>query len=391
MVSRLLGLLRDLLVVALFGLSIDSDGILFLLSFADTTTAILAGNAALLFITNAIDRRGQSYVVVSMMVLAAAAIALIVIESQFGQTLGRLLFPLEIANSDLTDAYLLVVFSLVSSLPMAALNAVYLQFDKIHYQPLLNLIFTIIVLLGLSLVYLSTTFNVRLFGAVILVASLSRFGIGIFLARRLGVSFEQRHLLSASTTDFKLLVLGMAGGGIYLFSLVFRGELGSIGPGLYSQVSLLFKVNDFWMALVLTPLALLSLKVEKTKWQKLGLVFKLQLITVGYCVIAYLVNEILLVWFYIDLISRQVLVLSLAYGTINGLLYLLSLVLISEKKGLALLVAMLLCFSSFALQLDHVATGDQMIASYFQIGFASLSLGILVSMAAILRTGDNLR
>ncbi len=176
LVSRLTGILRDLLIIFVVGAGTLTDQIFFIFSFPDIFMSILVGGGAVLFLSDQYDDKKSDNNVHSVAVSAAlfylfVAVLFIGFEYIFNSPVGKHLYIDISTNANLNAAYLISIVALLFSLPMVAPNSIFLFKEKLFLQPLMNIVFTIVIISLILAAYYMETLSTTLAAVIIIVAA----------------------------------------------------------------------------------------------------------------------------------------------------------------------------------------------------------------------------
>lgn len=230
--GRIFGLLREILVAANFGTGAFADKAIGLLIFPDVITMILIGSAASATLVPAFAGRsvqGASALFFQASAASAAAALLVAV---------LLFWQIRDAYADTPGALLIVLLSL----PFSAVNAVaaaWLQHkDKLLVPAFSNLIFNVVIVIGLwlmttGLVALGVTVFaaaiVRLAAHVVAIIRTGGMTFTFFGSRQLTSEILRNYAATVSTGFFSVvphyapyMILAVSVGGVALFNYAFK-------------------------------------------------------------------------------------------------------------------------------------------------------------------------
>lgn len=262
--SRSMGFVRDLAIFAVIGATALADQFFFLIGVVDLTMTLMAGNGAVIYLSRRFteiggNREYSQMFTSSLLLYLFLALLLLVIEVTLAYPVGQLLFVAFQQDSAIQRAYELVLVGLIFTLPIVGPNAVFLYREKMYVTPLLNVVFTIILLATIFAVYSEITLY-RLAMAII-AASIVRFIVALLVAQNLSSGNLLGWPGSVNALFYlRLLSSGVGLGLLVLLPFMFRAELPEFGDGLYAGVAVLFKFVDLYTALLVVPITALILR-----------------------------------------------------------------------------------------------------------------------------------
>jgi hypothetical protein len=261
--SRAVGFLRDYLIILFVGLGALSDQVFFLLSYADVLMTLFLGGGSALFVSLAMAKHsGSSDTLGSGVVFyLLLGIALVGIEISSGASFGDTLFSGLKSNSDFQADYFISLIMLCFVLPTGIFNGVFLFYDKLYLQPLMNLFFSILIVLGLIGLFNVTVITTQSVVIVLVFAACVRFFVSLFVSLHLHrINWKLLGFVNEISFYKNLFVSGLSVGLIFIIPFVFRGELPRYVDGGYALAAVAFKVSDLIVALLIIPIASLLLK-----------------------------------------------------------------------------------------------------------------------------------
>jgi len=317
---------------------------------------------------------------------AMFAILFVIFELMTSASFGSFLYsPLSSSQSTQTGYYISIV-GIVFTFPLVASYAVFLNQDKIYLQPVINVVYTAIVIVILAYFYFSDDFEISRFALLLLIATAARFWVATFLVRRItseGIFQLKFHENYKFYTE--MLFSGLAVGLLVAVPFVFRGFLPLFGDGVYSTSALVFKVNDMVLALILVPVSSIVLnKYDVTiKW-----IFAL--LALATILPAVLISSYFLILLVFPAVQPTLIahgyntaVIELSFWTflVTCLSYVLGMIQIKLGNRILLLLFSLLLMVS--VRLPSFSLEDHDLGSYFYNMYASYTVFIILSLGYI--------
>jgi len=263
--SRVVGLLRDMLIVLFLGTTLITDQLFFLFSFTDILMTVLIGGGAIVYVSRQLavdssDKEKLKTVHSSILFYFSVSILIIMFEVSTNNFIGNLLFqPLQ-DNKGLNTSYFIALFSLLFAAPLVGFYGYFLHIEKLYLQPFLNFIFTIVLILLLSTLFLLDNLSPVHAALILLLSTAIRFFIAYMVFKKWSwgiTNWFQLHLHSAPKFYRDLFLSGLSAGLLVVLPYLFRAELPLYGEGLYAVATLAFRVSDLVLALLIVPLTLI--------------------------------------------------------------------------------------------------------------------------------------
>jgi len=225
-------------------------------------TLFLGGGSALFVSLAMAKHSGSSDTLGSGVVFyLLLGIALVGIEISSGASFGDTLFSGLKSNSDFQADYFISLIMLCFVLPTGIFNGVFLFYDKLYLQPLMNLFFSILIVLGLIGLFNVTVITTQSVVIVLVFAACVRFFVSLFVSLHLHrINWKLLGFVNEISFYKNLFVSGLSVGLIFIIPFVFRGELPRYVDGGYALAAVAFKVSDLIVALLIIPIASLLLK-----------------------------------------------------------------------------------------------------------------------------------
>ena len=292
--SRGIGFLRDSMVLITLGATSLSDDVFFLLGFTDLVTLIIAGGGASLYLSLNCKENFSSVYIPAMLFYLLIGLLFVVFEGGTGNAIGGFLYaPLVTAQATLS-AYKILMFGFIFTFPLVVSYGYFLSVGKIHFQPIINMVYTVFSALCLMYFYIVGGFDIKLFASLILLAAFVRFFAAIiFVKWHIPVLSFDNFFENKPSFYFEMLTSGLAVGVLVSIPFVFRGYLPNFGEGVYSTSALVFKVNDMILALLIIPISSVVLtKYNLTVKLVVSLVGLAIIVSLGLVVLLYMSIEI---------------------------------------------------------------------------------------------------
>lgn len=269
LISRGIGFARDALVLLVLGATVVADNVFFLVGFADFLMVMIAGGGAALYLSLQLEREVSKAYFSAMIFYFLLAVVFVIFEFATSAAFGSLLYSPLSVNQSVNDAYMISIVGVVFTFPLVASYAIFIKSNKIFLQPLINIVYTLLVVFALLYLYFSDEFILELFALFILIAMLVRFLVATVFVNKITIEkdmFFQVH--RDRRFYFEVLFSGLSVGVLVAVPFVFRGYLPIYGEGVYSTSTLVFKVSDMLIAFILVPVCTVVLnKYDVTfKW-----------------------------------------------------------------------------------------------------------------------------
>ncbi len=258
-VSRCLGLFRDVLVISVFGLSAQADKVFFLFSFGDLVMSVAAGGGVAVYLRKYIESSTTNEAVVLSGVLfyAAFAVSIILFEVLSNNMIGNFFFPILARSADIHLSYTLVLFSLVFGLSVAPMYTVFYRDKKLYLIPVANIIYSTVLVVGCLLLYLSDEMSMIIAGKTVILAALCRI---LFVYKKTTLKKEKGLLVFKVSFYRDMLLSGGALGLLLVVSYYIRSSVAGCEDGTYSSLGIGFKIVDAVIALAVIPLVMMAIR-----------------------------------------------------------------------------------------------------------------------------------
>lgn len=261
--SRAIGLLRDFLIVFFVGLGALSDQVFFLLSYSDVLMTLFLGGGSAIFVSLAMTKYPSSSDMLGSGVAFYLLLGMVLvgIEIATGASFGGNLFSGLKDNGDLRSDYFISLVILCFILPTGLFNGVFLFYEKLYLQPLMNLVFSIIIVLGLIGLFIVAKITTHSVVMLLIFSASVRFFVSLFVSIYLHrINWTRLGFVNDLSFYKNLFVSGLSVGFVFIIPYAFRGGLPRYVDGGFALASLAFKVNDLIIALLIIPIVSLLLK-----------------------------------------------------------------------------------------------------------------------------------
>lgn len=275
LLSRGVGFLRDFLIIFFVGVGALSDQIFFLLTYSDVLMTLFLGGGAAIFVSIAMAKHESSNDVLgsALVFYLLLGFVLIIVEVLSQGGFGENLFTGLRDNAELQSDYFMSLIMLCFILPTGLFNGVFLFYEKLYLQPLMNLIFSIIVVLGLIGLFSAAKITTKTLVLLLIFSACVRFFVSFLVCSYLHkINWRQVGFIAVPSFYRNLFVSGLSVGFIFIIPYLFRGGLPRYVEGGFALASVAFKVNDLVIALFIIPIASLLIKRKALSFS-LGLVF----------------------------------------------------------------------------------------------------------------------
>ncbi len=382
--SRAIGFARDFFVLLLVGATVLADDTFFLLAFSDVLMAFIAGGGASLYLVSKYSEKNESlidsYYWSATAFYVFIGIIICLIEILFGQPLGNIFYNDLSNNETLLSAYKVSLFAILLGLPVVSANAVFLYKDKIYLQPVMNILFTLVLMITLSIAFIKG-FDIKYAAVCIIIAALVRYLSAFFISKK-NINFNKASFKWIKNNSFyrELLLAGLGIGFLILIPFVFRSELTQFGEGMYVVATLSFKVNDLIMALLIIPVTALILKndnITRREIKKLILTLLLiSLVSVSLEMFLLYINQNYLSMVEINDNQLKVIQLSLAYIFCSAMAYIISMVFVRKKLIAIVNISSLIALIYLVIVKDAIVYKS--ILEYYAILYSTFGIYMLL-------------
>lgn len=262
--SRGVGFLRDFLIIFFVGLGTLSDQLFFLLTYSDVLMTLFLGGGSAIFVSIAMAKHESSNDVLgsALVFYLFLGLALMIVEVLSQGVFGENLFSGLRDNTELQSDYFTSLIILCFILPTGLFNGVFLFYEKLYLQPLMNLIFSTIVVLGLiGLFFIVAKITTKTLALLLVFAACVRFFVSFLVCSFLHkINWRQLGFISVPSFYKNLFVSGLSVGFIFIIPYLFRGGLPRYVEGGFALASMAFKVNDLMITLFIIPVVSLLIK-----------------------------------------------------------------------------------------------------------------------------------
>jgi hypothetical protein len=186
---------------------------------------------------------------------------LMIVEIVSGGSFGGNFFSGLRGNTELKTDYFNSLIILCFILPTGLFNGVFLFYDKLYLQPLMNLTFSIIIVLGLIGLFSVAKITTKSVVFLLILASCTRFFLSFSVSYYLHkVSWKKMGFVNDLSFYKSLLLSGLSVGFVFIIPYLFRGGVPRYVEGGFSLASMAFKVNDLVVSLLIIPIVSLLIK-----------------------------------------------------------------------------------------------------------------------------------
>ncbi len=326
-VSRILGLSRDLIVSARWGMTEQSDMVLFLINFPDLIVGMLMGSAvsALLvpqFVQSESEEDKRKLYSLGLQALGLYGVFIFILIITFSRELIALLAPGFDMATQLQAEQLLrwvsiaVLLSFIAGVPRAALlSKEYFKFTSFE-----NLFFNFPLIIVLY--FLVSHESYAYLGVAVMLAAGVRLLYLQLGAGRVGFKFNPERMSWNSSVMLRFLSLNVTSGCTIVLFLTLRALATTLGPGQLSVFSYFFKFLELPFGILTTivfsiglPRLSATVNIRHTKIILYILLFSMSVSLISYCAF-FLLQGQSLSFFKVSASDIDLLLKTLAIGVL---------------------------------------------------------------------------
>ncbi|PFG45474.1 peptidoglycan biosynthesis protein MviN/MurJ (putative lipid II flippase) [Vibrio sp. ES.051] len=255
--GKLSGFLREILVAKIYGVSINADIVVILLTFPDLIIAILVGGAissALIPVFSQNKEHAKKYAVQTSLVLGGIFLILALFLGLNASEILKLFSP-TMSTSD-AEAYSSLFFIVIISIPISVVTGIYTAYlqsmSKYFYSGLNTVVFNGVIIFSLIVIYLFKVSSLYFLCGFILLASLIRFSIQFYYAK---VDFRRNSFypwLIDKKLVFRYIQAMGAGCVLVLYPIVVRTFVSSNGDGYLAMFNYSMRLVELPQMLSIT-------------------------------------------------------------------------------------------------------------------------------------------